>query len=251
VDVSAYFESLSNELRALQNRVRYLIDNNHWQTDGEWKESVLRATLRRHLPSTVEVGRGFVLNEYDCSNQIDVLIYDSSKPILYRDGDLVFITADAVKGIIEVKSTISSANLSKALSSLACNAEFIRTTLGFNRENDLFVGLFGYHTLYRANKSSSVLRALKRVTAGNPDRVVNHICLGYSLFFRFWKRDPDQVQDQGQYNRWHSYEMHGLNAGYFINNVIGSVAGSSVGLNRTLWFPREGKEITRRNTAGL
>jgi len=53
---SNYFESLATELDALKNRVRNFIQDRHWQTDGEWKESVLRAFLRRNLPKSVQIG---------------------------------------------------------------------------------------------------------------------------------------------------------------------------------------------------
>src|SRR6058998_3443160 len=100
----AYFQSLAAEVEALKDRVRYLIEDAHWQTDGEWKESVIRQVLRRHLPQSVSVGRGFVVTATATSRQIDVLIVDSGKPVLFRDGDLVFVTPDAVLGVIEVKS---------------------------------------------------------------------------------------------------------------------------------------------------
>jgi hypothetical protein len=42
--VKAHFESLNRELEALRDRVRnFSVAKPHWQTDGEWKESVLRA----------------------------------------------------------------------------------------------------------------------------------------------------------------------------------------------------------------
>jgi len=65
VDVIKYFESLSTELSSLKDRVRYIIDDKHWLTDGEWKESVLRSILRRHLPSSVCVGSGFLVTPED------------------------------------------------------------------------------------------------------------------------------------------------------------------------------------------
>jgi hypothetical protein len=72
-----YHKSLNRELQALKDRVRNLMDDPHWLTDGEWKETVLRSVLRKHLPHSVQVGRGFVLTPSRCSKQIDVLIYDS------------------------------------------------------------------------------------------------------------------------------------------------------------------------------
>src|SRR5512147_173447 len=103
MNVQSHFRSLADELWALKNRVRNFIDDAHWLTDGEWKESVLRNILRRHMPASVGVGRGFVITPNSCSSQVDILIYDTSKPTLYKDGELVFVTADSVKAVIEVK----------------------------------------------------------------------------------------------------------------------------------------------------
>src|SRR2546427_2303201 len=99
MDVRSYFESLGLELGSLKHRVRQLIADAHWQTDGEWKESVLRHVLRRHLPTSAVVGRGFVVTSKSASSQLDVLIHDGSKPVVFKDGDLVFVTPDAVLGI--------------------------------------------------------------------------------------------------------------------------------------------------------
>jgi len=126
LDVNAYFLSLSGELNALKDRVRHLISGSHWQTDGEWKETVLRSVLRRHLPSSLEVGTGFIVAPNTASTQVDVLVYDSTKPVLFREGDLVFLAADSVKAVIEVKSKIhSQRHLEEVLDKLADKAEFV------------------------------------------------------------------------------------------------------------------------------
>src|SRR4051812_43930803 len=59
-DLLKYQESLALELRASMDRVRHLIGEAHWLTDGEHKESVLRQVLRTRLPDSTAVGRGFV-----------------------------------------------------------------------------------------------------------------------------------------------------------------------------------------------
>lgn len=94
MNIQEYFKSLTEELQSLKNRVRNFIDTNHWLTDGEWKESVIRYFLKRNLPGTVKVGRGFIIDCAKTSHQIDILIYDDSKPVLFRDGDLVFVTPE-------------------------------------------------------------------------------------------------------------------------------------------------------------
>lgn len=77
-----YYRSVTLELDALKSRVRNLIADGHWPTDGEWKESVLRTVLRRHMPSTTGVGRGFIISQAGASTQIDVLLYDTGRPVL-------------------------------------------------------------------------------------------------------------------------------------------------------------------------
>jgi hypothetical protein len=52
MDIRAHFASLTQELEALRDRVRNLsVEDPHWPTDGEWKESVLRAVLKSYLPA--------------------------------------------------------------------------------------------------------------------------------------------------------------------------------------------------------
>lgn len=252
MDVEQYFRSLSAELNALKNRVRYLIGTRHLPTDGEWKESILRTILRRHLPSTVEVGRGFVVKPNSPSKQIDVLIYDTSKPLLYQDGDLVMITPDSVKGIIEVKTKIyNMSELKDFTNNLAGNLEFIDNDYCYrNSKNNIFVGLFSYDTDLKDTHSTQILNTLKSVAGGNPKRVVNHLCLGSSLFVRFWSQSPES-KSKLNYNKWHSYWLKTKAPGYFINNIVGAMAKDSVRVNQDVWFPTTGKETKKLDEIAL
>ncbi len=85
-----YHKSLTDELYGLKDESGILLK--HWTTDGEYKEAALRTVLRRHLPSSLVVGRGFIVTEQSSSTQIDLLIADGSKPTLFREGDLMFVT---------------------------------------------------------------------------------------------------------------------------------------------------------------
>lgn len=239
MDVAKYFESLSLELTGLKNRVRNFIQDTHWPTDGEWKESVLRDVLRRHLPDNVKVGRGFVLNTMANSMQIDVLLYDASKPILFRDADLVFITDDAVMGIIEVKSKLYKRSFKNVLKKLSDKAEFVNRR---NNQHDrnIFIGLFGYETDIHEGNRNFIMERIKNVSNQNKDRIINHICLGENLFIRYWRTSPHW---QANYNKWHLYDLEQKSYGYFINNIVSALSKDSVELNQEIWFPEEGKEI--------
>jgi hypothetical protein len=234
---SSYFQSLSQELDALKGRVRNLINNKHWLTDGEWKESVLRAVLKRHLPKSVEVGRGFVITPNGTSSQIDILIYDSTKPILFQDGDLVFVTRDAVIGVIEVKSSLTLTTLRKSLKKLCKNAEFIEQK---PRQNRVY-GLFTFDS--EINNISEALQILKTVVKGSPNRVIQLMHLGNSKLIHYWQINP--LNDKEMYYKWHAYDLPQKAAGYFIHNIVEYISPQSVYENQALWFPIEGKEGSR------
>jgi hypothetical protein len=81
-------------------------------------------------------------------------------------------------------------------------------------------------------------------------RVINHVCLGPSMFIRFWSYKPNSQTTTRNYNRWHIYNIENLSAGYFINNVLERLADDSFKVNRALWFPLD-KEIRRVDTMEL
>ena len=115
MNIENYFKSVTLEIEALKNRVRDFIDDSHWQTDGEWKESVLRSILSRNIPENIKIGRGFIISADGSSTQIDVLVYRNDSPVFFRDADLVFIPPEGVLAVIEVKSNITKSSLKDAL----------------------------------------------------------------------------------------------------------------------------------------
>lgn len=245
MNVHEYFRSLTRELEALRDRVEnFTVNEPHWQTVGEWKESVLRATLKGNLPANVEPARGFVVTKTRGTSQLDVILYDNTKPVLFRNGDLVFVTPDAVVGIIEVKSRIRSIrDLEDALILLAENAEIVRSRAS-HTEEEVFVGLFAYRTELDTAQSAQVLEALQNAAAGNKHRVVSYVCIGCSQFTMFWEAAPDGTCDIG-YDTWHSYELTDLAAGYFIHNLFHVAAKESVTENLSVWFPEGSKELRK------
>ncbi|WP_219625019.1 DUF6602 domain-containing protein, partial [Vibrio parahaemolyticus] len=241
MDISEYFKSISAECKALENRVRHFIDNNHWLTDGEWKESVLRTMISRSCPQNVSVGRGFILTETGCSTQVDVLLYDNTQPVLYRDGDLVFITPSACRAIIEVKSTYTADIYRGATESISNIASLVR-----NSEPDIniFVGLFFYEMA--ENNPRLALPILKERTDESVEKTIDHVCLGKHKFVKFWENNPDDQSPQ--YNAWHEYTLRDMSAGYFIHNLMSVISGYQLIRNENVWFPAEGKEARRNRT---
>jgi hypothetical protein len=241
MDLTSHYKAVSAEFLALERRVRNLIGGAHYLTDGEWKESVLRAFIARHVPAHVHVGRGFVVTGGLCSTQIDVLLYDSRFPLLYREGDLVFATPDAVLGIIEVKTSADGRTLPKTLRKLADNAALVHQGPR-NPRRRLVTGVFAYGAPTEPRRKESSVEAAYRAAGMRRERAVSLMALGPSWFVRYWERDPGGGQQA--YDRWHLYRTRELAFGYFLHNVIGAVAPASVRNNRPVWYPNESKELS-------
>ncbi|WP_201315128.1 DUF6602 domain-containing protein [Dyella sp. EPa41] len=250
-----YFRSLNDECAALRDRIRHFIEDRHWLTDGEGKESILRTMIGRSAPDSVKVGRGFVVSHENVSTQVDVLLYDASHPVLYRDGDLVFIPPASCRGIIEVKTSLTPRDLEKACKKLADVAEDIRPW----KNEDIFVGVFSYENMIRGGQAQrQVLDLVKGASNGERNRIINHVALGDSTLVRYWKFDPDAERRPcprpvlrpppnyaGDYRHWHLYRMEQMAFGYFIHNALMSMASNLSAEEQHVYFPDEGKEMTR------
>lgn len=233
-----YFYTLAGELESLKDRARMILDDPerpNWIADGEWKESDLRTLLRRYMPRNVEVGRGFVVSENWNTGQIDILIHSSDAPTLFRDGDLVAVTADAVVGVIEVKTNLTRATFRNALDQIAKRAKLIEESPREGR----FYGIFGYSSELTSREALQLIRD----RCGSEEWIpLDLVCLGASHFVRWWDRDPENLEVIA--DRWHSYQFGNLAMGYFIHNVVESVSPESVRRNLHVWFPKQGKEIS-------
>lgn len=242
MDIEEHFRSLSAEFEALKNRVFNLIGGAHWPTHGDWRESILRSVLRRHLPESIKVARGFIIDGARQSTQIDILLYDAAAPVLYRELDLVVVTPNAVRGVIEVKSTIRRGELRDMLVKLANNSEFIagppRGVL-----HRPAIGVFAYDIeLGEADAPTWVFRELQAAVAEQPNARIRQLCFGGNFFVHHWRTEPGNWPDNGGYDSWHLYNLRGLAAGYFVSNVIAAVAPEYVIEHRAVWFPERSKE---------
>ncbi len=227
MDIPKYFHSLTLELEALKDRVRNFIEDAHWLTDGEWKESVLRSMIAERLPDAVRIAHGFVLTPAGPTTQCDILLYRADSPVLFRQGDLVFLTPDAVLAVIEVKSRATSTVLKDAIAKLAA----IGRILGPERHH-CSLGLFAYESELKNDERT--LTYIQELCPELSD-TVNFVNLGCSTFIRFWDTKPFKPEDSDPYDTWHAYDLKNMSAGYFITNILDDV--SPVELFSGMWYP--------------
>jgi hypothetical protein len=236
MDIVGFHKATTNELLALSNKVRFLIS--HSAEEGRYKEAVLKNVIRRFIPERFSLGTGFVVKpganrgQHSESKQIDLIIYDSMSPLLFKEGDFVIITPDAVRGIIEVKANLYNQNITEVIKTANENGKFIFQ--GRNPEEDaIFNGIFSFD---RSDSKINYSSLQKNITNGHLPLqdvilghafLVNHISFDKDCFYRYWP--------VGDYS--HSiYDIKDLSFPFFISNLVSFLAGDSIAENGELWF---------------
>jgi hypothetical protein len=228
MDNISYYRSLTDEIGALRDRVRQLIGGAHWSSDGAWKESILKAAVRRHLPANIGMGSGFIAEPQGCSTQLDIVFYDNRHPVLFRDGDFVVVPSKAVRGIVEVKTTITTSTLPKALNKLVANAGMA----GAHGEHK-FVGLFAYESALPDAHPERVIEALSASRCDPNPAIVNCLALGSSAFTKYFSRE---VGMGTPVNEWRSFRLPDQAPGYFIATLLRGIVGATIENHDYDWF---------------
>jgi hypothetical protein len=236
MDQAAYMVSLTDEITCIKDRIRHFIGDAHWQTDGLWKESILRTVLRRYLPPTLSVSSGFIVGRSGVSPQIDVLISDNTGPILFRDGEFIIVTPNQVRAAIEVKTRVKAHDLEELFSKLHRTAGLLAEGASGPRP---FLGLFAFED--EKIDAQRVLDSLHdNDSEKNSSEPIDCISFGKSFFVRFWRFDP--VSGQQPVHRWHAYRIENLAAAYFVHNVIDHLFPYSI-FDQAALYPQDGKEV--------
>ena len=246
IDAKKFQESITKELDTVKDRVRNLIGSSHWGEEGRYKEAILRNVIRRFLPANLSLGTGFIIkknsNRVQISNQIDIIVYDNTIPVLFSEGDFVITTYNNVKAIIETKTKIKNNNLQGTIEKIKRNGELIG--------KERFNGIFSYEYDDDIN-SRHVDNALK-----SADGYVNHLSFGKNIFIRFWKKEDGNLLSSSVSNCeggfYNIYELEDLSFSYFISNMLNMACSEKLGNRWWFLFPIEGtKEVHRVRTIKL
>lgn len=125
-----YLESLAGELLSQASRVRDLIGESHWLSDGHHHETVLKTVLRRHVGERFIVERGFVLDptiEGGNSTEQDILIIDAEieKPLFLQHGLAITLPQNVIAAI-SVKASLDKQKYADALKGLRSLEKHLR-----------------------------------------------------------------------------------------------------------------------------
>lgn len=230
---------ISEAIRVDKDRVRNVIGEAHWHSDGVWKEYILRKTLANYLQAPISIGSGFIKTNRGLSNQIDILIYDGNGPTIFRFDEFVIVPPDVVRAVIQVKT--SGKNLKKSVEQLNKAAQVME---GQARRdgNQIFFGLFIYD--YKNESSKRILSIIQNINGSLNWNQIDALSIGDSKFIRFHRQDPTPGVNR-RYDKWHAYDLQGMAPGYFIHNVVEKLFPDAVGNAPNDWYLPEGKEPYR------
>lgn len=238
-DYASFHKSLTEELYSVKDRIRNLVS--HWPTDGEHKEVALRSVLCRHLPTSVIVGRGFIVTKNKSSTQIDILVVDAAKPTLFREGDLLIVTPDAVRAVIEVKTELNNVTVvTEAIEKLTKIESMCHE---FTNRDSVWTGLFSFNEEEIEHKK--LLGAIAKAY-DSTKRHINCVSCGKNNFVRYWPRGA-VVGSKVPGPVWHSYELPHIAPSYFMGNLIDAISSVDHSSASFAWFPViGGKEQHRK-----
>lgn len=240
-------KSITRELDIVKNRVRSLIGNANWGEEGRYKEAVLKTVINRFLPNNLSIGTGFIAgergrNDSIISNQIDLIIYDNSIPVLFREGDFIITTEKNVRAVIEVKSKLNITNLRKVITDFNNLNQF--PLIADNGDNRVFKGLFAYENGIANIETNNNFERELRNSRGN----INHITIGKNYFVRYWRNNLNIHPPVNANNPFYSlYKINDLSFSYFISNLIHISSMQELDDRYQFSFPIAGtKEVSRK-----
>lgn len=221
--------STSQEIMAVKDRVRFLINDANWGEEGRYKEIILREILRSFLPERYGIGTGFAICKDDkVTSQIDIIIYDKFKADnnaeILKKGDFVVVESKSVVGIIEVKSSFDSNIFSKkndgdrnVIEKILDNKKLIG--------DKIFAGIFAFdkkngESNYSIKTISDKLKAIFENTTTRLD------CIAFDKnhFMKFWGAGlPYKYDDSCKLPHYSFYGFRDdldFGFGYFISNLL-------------------------------
>ncbi len=117
-----YLASIADEVHSQSKRVRDLIGDRHWYSDGHQKEYLLASVLERHIPGAMVAARGFLVSPNDqaqCSSEQDILIVDTTQEApIFNQGGLVVVFPRNLRAAISVKTKLGAKELRESVKGL-------------------------------------------------------------------------------------------------------------------------------------
>ncbi len=192
INIQKLFEALDEEMRLkLSSKIDEIY---HPTAKGDESELNWIGLLRSYLPERYTVDSGFVVDhEGNLSEQIDIIIYDRHfTPFIFRGENVVYIPAEGVYAVFEVKPYFDKKNHDYAVKKLGSVKALKRTSAQFTHiggkdKKELFDVVGG--VLTKANKAKKLFNDL---TIGSELSVILSLDHGVKII------NSESVEKQGK-----------------------------------------------------
>ncbi len=193
IDIRKIFLGLQDHMYAKLSLNRRIIC--HPTTKGDASELEWLEMLSTYLPKRYQVDKAFVIDcKGNISEQIDIVIFDRHySPFLFRQNGATYIPAESVYAIIEVKPSLTSANIKYASKKAASvrilkrtNAKIVQAGGDIEKPKEPFVILAGILTI----DGKCTTRMMKQLRSLKEDGFLNFGCALNKEAFWF-KSNPE------------------------------------------------------------
>ena len=242
-DLIEYHKTINKEIYLLKDKLKYL--TKHPAENGRFREIILSNTIKKHLPAKYSLGTGFIIKQRETrgdhavSSQVDLMVYDNNYPVLFREGDFSIVTTDAVRAIIEVKTSFGRTTFPGEYDKANKLAAFIMS----NRNVDLiptplFNGIFYFSNQEISSSENSIEESIRRkhidIHANDMFHLscVNHICFSDKVLYKYWNNNNDGSKHK-------LYKLEDLSYSFFISNLLSFLAGRTMRDNTYIWYPHD------------
>jgi hypothetical protein len=172
MDIKEVFQGIANKLLVDFDQIHSQID--HAGERGRQREKAVEAFLVKYLPKKYSIGTGHVIDRQgNISKQCDIVIYDAFNcPLLLVEEGYQLFPAEAVFGVIEVKSVFDASTAEESVQN-------IQSVKGLEREEPIAGCVFAYRSRYKTEpKIEAAAYALSRVNKSVPPRErIDLVCI--------------------------------------------------------------------------
>lgn len=127
VEIKTLFKGMQEQMIAKLNAQDFI---SHPGTKGDVTENNWLSWMKEFLPKRYAADKAFVIDsDGQVSDQIDIVIYDQQySPIVFKQNGALYVTAESVYAVFEVKQNLSKANIEYAGNKIASVRRLRRTS---------------------------------------------------------------------------------------------------------------------------
>jgi len=115
-----YYQRIQDKLLIQKDMIDTLLKTQNTRVRSDYYEAIVRDLVRESVSKSFSVARGIILSEEgQNSEECDLILYESSAfDTWFQSGEIVVISPEAVRAVVEIKRTLASGSIKDAINNL-------------------------------------------------------------------------------------------------------------------------------------